>query len=191
MTERKNLIFAAGQDLPDLLAADVAKHFCDAVESYPFPLGVKVLPGIYNIDFVMFASVLGATPDGRNAGDAISCHYSPTPSRAVKGVTAALYSSAKGNLFRGVAASPVYLTLPRLFDTDYSQVVSALLEGCVALRLPIVNFSIVNTVELEDARRHPEKHRDLVVRVWGYNAYFVDLDDELQLHIINRTIENA
>ena len=55
----------------------------------------------------------------------------------------------------------------------------------------IVNFSIVNTVELEDARRHPEKHRDLVVRVWGYNAYFVDLDDELQLHIINRTIENA
>lgn len=183
--------FGNDEDEVDLLAADVAKHFCDAVESYPFPLGVKVLPGIYNIDFVMFASVLGATPDGRNAGDAISCHYSPTPSRAVKGVTAALYSSAKGNLFRGVAASPVYLTLPRLLDTDYSQVVSALLEGCVALRLPIVNFSIVNTAELEDARRHPEKHRDLVVRVWGYNAYFVDLDDELQLHIINRTIENA
>ena len=68
---------------------------------------------------------------------------------------------------------------------------SALYEGCVALRLPIVNLSIVSTAELEDARLHPEKHRDLVVRVWGYNAYFVDLDDELQLHIIHRTIHST
>ena len=180
--------FGNDEDCVDLLAAQIAAHFCDLVESYAYPCGVHVFPGIYNIDFVMFASVLGATPDGRNAGDAICCHYSPTPSRATRGVTAALQSAAKGNLWRGCAASPVYLTLPRLMDTDYTQVISALLEGSVALRLPIVNLSIVNVEELEDARIHPEKHRDLIVRVWGYNAYFVDLDDELQLHIINRTL---
>ena len=180
--------FGNDEDCVDLLAAQIAEHFCDLVESYAYPCGMRVFPGIYNIDFVMFASVLGATPDGRNAGDAICCHYSPTPSRATRGVTAALQSAAKGNLWRGCAASPVYLTLPRLMDTDYTQVISALLEGSVALRLPIVNLSIVNVEELEDARIHPEKHRDLIVRVWGYNAYFVDLDDELQLHIINRTL---
>ena len=183
--------FGNDEEGVDQLAAEIAAHFCEAVETYPYPCGMRVFPGVYNIDFVMFSSVLGATPDGRNAGDAICCHYSPTPSRATKGITAALQSAAKGNLPRGCAASPVYLTLPRLMDTDYAPVICALFEGCVNLRLPIVNLSIVNVEELEDALIHPEKHRDLIVRVWGYNAYFVDLDDELQLHIINRTLHTA
>ena len=183
--------FGNDEDGVDLLAAEIAAHFCDEVEQYDYPCGMRVLPGIYNIDFVMFASVLGATPDGRNAGDAICCHYSPTPSCATKGITAALQSASKGNLPRGCAASPVYLTLPRLMDTDYKAVISSLFAGCEALRLPVVNLSIVNVQELEDARIHPEKHRDLIVRVWGYNAYFVDLDDELQLHIIHRTLHTA
>ncbi|MBP3427895.1 MAG: hypothetical protein J6M47_06500 [Clostridia bacterium] len=183
--------FGNDEDGVDLLASEIAAHFCGVVEAYAYPCGMRVLPGIYNIDFVMFSSILGATPDGRNAGDAICCHYSPTPSRATKGITAALQSASKGNLPRGCAASPVYLTLPRLIDTDYTKVISALFDGCAALRLPIVNLSIVNVEELEDARIHPENHRDLIVRVWGYNAYFVDLDDELQLHIINRTLHTA
>lgn len=188
-TELRNLPkFGNDEDGVDSLAAEIFAHFCDTVRNFDYPCGIRVLPGAYNIDFVMFASILGATPDGRNAGDAICCHYSPTPSRATKGVTAALHSAAKGNLPQGCAASPVYLTLPRLLDTDYTAVISALLTGCVSLRLPIVNLSIVNVEELEDARRNPEAHRDLIVRVWGYNAHFVDLDDELQLHIINRTL---
>lgn len=180
--------FGNDEDDVDLIAAQIAQHFCKYVEQYPFPCSVRVLPGIYNIDFHMFATALGATPDGRHAGEAICCHYSPTPCRATKGITAALHSASKGHLPRGVAASPVYLTLPRLMDIDYTKVVYSLLEGCVALRLPIVNFSIVNVEELEDARIHPDQHRDLVVRVWGYNAYFTDLDDQLQVHIINRTL---
>ena len=183
--------FGNDEDGVDMIASEVACHFCAFVEGYPFPHGVQVFPGMYNIDFLMFASILGATPDGRDAGDAIGCHYSPTPNRAVKGATAALFSASKGDLPRGLAASPVYLTLPRLVDADYPQIISSLLYGCEALRLPIVNLSIVDTAELEDARVHPEKHRDLVVRVWGYNAYFVDLDDDLQLHIINRTLRTT
>lgn len=172
----------------DQIAAELASHFCAYVEQYPFPCGVKVWPGMYNIDFLMFATSLGATPDGRHAGDAICCHYSPTPSCARKGITAALNSAAKGNLRRGVAASPVYLTLPRLMNTDYTQVFLSLMEGCERLHLPIVNFSVADVEELLDAQAHPEKHRDLVVRVWGYNAYFIDLDDGLQRHIIERTL---
>ena len=40
--------------------------------------------------------------------------------------------------------------------------------------------------ELLEAREDPEKYRDLIVRVWGFNARFVELDRELQDHIINR-----
>ena len=41
---------------------------------------------------------------------------------------------------------------------------------------------------LEDARVHPEAHRDLIVRVWGFNARFIDLDADLQDHIIGRIL---
>ena len=182
-----------GNDDPmvDGIAAELATHFCEFVEKYPFPHQIHVLPGMYNIDFILFASILGATPDGRHAGDPICCHYSPTPSKAINGPTAALQSAAKGNLERGVAASPVYLTLPRLLDVDYPATVSALIKGIQTLHLPIVNLSIASEAELLDAVEHPEAHRDLVVRVWGYNAYFVDLDRPLQQHIIDRIMTQA
>ncbi len=182
--------FGNDEDDVDLLAADLAQRFCETVENYPFPCGVRVLPGIYNIDFQAFSAMLGASPDGRNAGDAICCHYSPTPGCATKGITAAFSSAAKGKLYRGVASSPVYLVLPRLLDVDYAKIVSPLLEGCRSLGLPVINLSVVNVEELEDARIHPENHRDLVVRVWGYNAYFNDLDEKMQLHVINRALHS-
>lgn len=112
---------------------------------------MRVLPGLYNIDFVMFASVLGATPDGRNAGDPICCHYSLTPSCATKGVTAALLSASKADLKRGVAASPVYVTIPRLLDTDLVPVIRSLTEEIEKLELPIVNLTVAEAEELRGA----------------------------------------
>ena len=54
--------------------------------------------------------------------------------------------------------------------------------------LPIVSLSIYNKALLEDAMVHPEKHEDLIVRVWGFNARFIDLDVNLQNHIIRRIL---
>jgi formate C-acetyltransferase len=41
---------------------------------------------------------------------------------------------------------------------------------------------------LEDALLHPEKHEDLVVRVWGFNARFIDLDEGLKRHVMSRIL---
>ena len=50
----------------------------------------------------------------------------------------------------------------------------------------LVQFNIVNTDTLRDAQRHPEKYRDLLVRVSTYSAYFVELSPEVQNDIIAR-----
>jgi formate C-acetyltransferase len=50
----------------------------------------------------------------------------------------------------------------------------------------LVQFNIVDTDTLRDAKKHPEKHRDLLVRVATYSAYFVELSPELQNDIIAR-----
>lgn len=148
---------------------------------------MNVWLGICNIDFLMFAASLGSTSDGLRAGDTICFRYLPK-SFAHKGVTAALNAAAKENMRRGVAASPVCLPLPRLMSTNYTQVFGSLMEGFERLHLPIVNFSVADVEELRDAQAHPKRHRDLVVRVWGHNAYFIDLNDGLPRYIIGRTL---
>ena len=53
--------------------------------------------------------------------------------------------------------------------------------GCQQLQL-----NVLDARKLEDARRHPEKHRDLIVRVWGWSGYFIELEPEYQEHVISR-----
>ena len=49
-----------------------------------------------------------------------------------------------------------------------------------------LQLNTVNAERMRDAQLHPEKHRDLIVRVWGWSAYFVELDKEYQDHVIAR-----
>ncbi len=175
-------------DAVDEIAAGLVRLFCDCVENYPDPLGVRILPGIYNIDFNMFASALGATPDGRNGGDIICEHYSPTPGCARNGPTAVIASASKAPLHRGCASSPLYLALPRAMGALDQSVLLTLIDACEQSGLPIVSLSVYNKSLLEDAKIHPEKHEDLIVRVWGFNARFIDLDENLQNHIIARIL---
>ena len=49
-----------------------------------------------------------------------------------------------------------------------------------------LQLNAVNTEKLLDAQAHPEKHRQLVVRIWGWSAYFVELDAEYQNHVLKR-----
>ena len=52
----------------------------------------------------------------------------------------------------------------------------------------MVTATVVSAEELQDAKIHPENHRDLIVRVGGYSDYFVDLSPELQDNVIARTV---
>ena len=71
------------------------------------------------------------------------------------------------------------------------QVVGALLAGLIATYFDgcgkHVQFNVVDRATLFDAQEHPEDHRDLLVRVAGYSAFFVELLPNLQNEIIKRT----
>ena len=172
----------------DRLAADLAAFFCQRVENYPTPLGIKPLPGIYNIDFNTFAGSIGATPDGRKGGELICEHYSPTPGNAKNGPTAVIQSAAKADLQRGCASSPLYLVLPRGLGAVDARMIGQMIKSCGEAGLPVVSISIYDRSVLEDAMLHPEKHEDLVVRVWGFNARFIDLDEGLKHHVMSRIL---
>ncbi len=69
---------------------------------------------------------------------------------------------------------------------DREGIVARLIDACDEAGVPVLNISMYDAAELRRAQREPERYKDLIVRVWGFNARFVELDEELQNHIIGR-----
>ena len=66
------------------------------------------------------------------------------------------------------------------------KIVEKLMGACDEAGVPVLNISMYDASELRRAQQEPERYKDLIVRVWGFNARFVELDEELQEHIIRR-----
>lgn len=181
--------FGNGDARTDELAAMIAGHFLDQVNAYRSRSGKRIRPGLYNIDFKIFANVTGATPDGRKFRDPIGEHCSPTPGAALCGPTAIVESASRLPMREGYASSVLQLTLDGssfVMGAQRERIIEGLMEGSRKAGVPVWNLSMYDREELLDAQKNPEKHRDLIVRVWGFNARFVELDEELQAHIIRR-----
>lgn len=190
---RKRLLLAPkygnGEKRVNELAAMISRKFLDEVGAYRSRSGKRIHPGLYNIDFKIFANVTGATPDGRKFRDAIGEHCSPTPGAAKKGPTAIVESASFLPMREGYASSVLHLTLDGgsfVMGADREKIVRQLLTATKKAGVPVCSLTMYKKDELLDAKVHPKAHQDLIVRVWGFNARFVELDEEMQEHIINR-----
>lgn len=195
---RRRLLAAPkfGNDLDevDQIAADIASRFCSWVCEAGDQIPQYLWPAMYSIFFLDHSALTGATSDGRHAGDPVAVHNSPTPGRATEGPSAVMQSVSKIDLSQGFAGSPVFLTISRNLipmDQEGLRIVDSMIRGGAALKLPIVSLAINDVRAMLDAQRHPERHEDLIVRVWGFNARFIDLTPEMQAHIIGRTVGGA
>lgn len=195
---RRRLLAAPkfGNDLDevDQIAADIASRFCSWVCEANEQIPQYLWPAMYSIFFLDHSALTGATSDGRHAGDPVAVHNSPTPGRAVEGPGAVMQSAAKLPLDQGFAGSPVFLTISRNLiprDREGTRIVDSIVRSGAEMKLPIVSLAINDVEAMLDAQRHPERHEDLIVRVWGFNARFIDLTPEMQAHIIGRTVGGA
>lgn len=135
-------------------------------------------------------TVIGATPDGRKAGEYLSEGCAAAHGAENSGPTAILISNknVKNEGYKERAA--------RLLNIKFSPAVVAGEEGTKRLvsfirtwcdlRLWHVQFSVVNRKTLLAAQKTPDKYRDLVIRVAGYSAYFTELTTMLQNELIAR-----
>ena len=178
-------------DEVDLLGRRFLSHYGHAVEKYDNVRGGKFQPGSYTVSaHVPLGAACGATPDGRKAHEALA-DGGLSPMRGVDkhGPTASLRSVSKlenvldsnGSLLN-VKFSPSTLEGERGLAK-----LTAYLRAFSRLKLQHIQFNVVNRQTLIDAQKHPEQHKDLVVRVAGYSAMFVELSKAIQDDIINRT----
>ena len=176
-------------DLADKHAVKVFNTYYKLVTGKPSSRG-----GVFRINMlpttchVYFGSVIGAMPDGRLAGDPLSEGISPVQGADCKGPTAVLQSAAKidhiktGGTLLNQKFSPSFFSGDEALDK-----LTALVRTYFRMDGHHIQFNVVSAETLKDAQKHPEKYRDLIVRVAGYSDYFNDLGEALQNEIIRRT----
>ena len=132
--------------------------------------------------------VVGATADGRHAGDFFGANLAPAQGVRVRGPISVLQSFSKINYRRIYNGGPITLELADAVfaDPDSLRKVAMLVRTVAQIGCQQVQINTVNLATLMDAQKHPENHRNLIVRVWGWSGYFCELAPEYQDHVIAR-----
>ncbi len=176
-------------DYADDIARQVFDAFFELIDGRPNTKGghyrINLLPTTCH---VYFGSMIGATPDGRKAGEPLSEGISPVQGADRKGPTAVLKSASKiDHLRTGGTLLNQKFTPQILSDETGIDKVAHLVRSYFAMDGHHIQFNVVTAATLRKAQQEPEKYRDLIVRVAGYSDYFVDLGPDLQNEIIRRT----
>ncbi|MFO7621512.1 MAG: glycyl radical protein [Bacteroidales bacterium] len=176
-------------DYADQHAVMVFEIYYDAVNGRPNTRrGVHRINMLPTTSHVYFGSVIGATPDGRKAGKPLSEGISPVQGADKQGPTSVLKSASKIDHMRTGGTLLNQKFSPGFFeDEDSYKCLTALIRSYFSLDGHHIQFNVVDAETLRDAQKHPELHRDLIVRVAGYSDYFNDLGEDLQNEIILRT----
>ncbi|MFB0563610.1 MAG: formate C-acetyltransferase/glycerol dehydratase family glycyl radical enzyme [Candidatus Lokiarchaeia archaeon] len=177
-------------DEADMYAQKCVEIWHDAIKDYRNYRGGKFWAGAYSATtHVPFGLLTASLPNGRKAGEPLSVGISPSQGMANSGPTAVLKSASKIDY----TLTPNGVALNLEFNPGYFRGkegvknFAALLKGFFSLGGMHVQFNFVGKETLMAAKKNPEKYKDLLVRVAGFSAAFVDLDPQVQDEIISRT----
>ena len=139
-------------------------------------------------DGIRYGKRTGALPDGRHAGDPLGNTMGPRPGNDRSGLTSLFRSVSALPLDKGVGGTTLNTTLPRsLLQTDEARAaVASAVRAFLHTGGQMVQVTTADLDALLDAKVHPERHGDLLVRIGGYSVHFVTLAPDSQDEIISR-----
>ena len=138
--------------------------------------------------YVPEGRIVGALPSGRLAGEPLVDASSPSRGKDIKGPTAVLNSMGKIDHVEILGGITFNLRIdPSVFHDGDMQRMAAMVRSFIDQKIFHMQVNVVSSDTLRAAQKEPEKYRDLVVKVAGYNAFFTQLTDSLQDTIIART----
>ncbi len=182
--------FGNDDDHVDSIFVDCWNHYNDTCLSETTYLGLQWIPAGLSISaHGPFGRVCGATPDGRVSGVSLTDGIlSSTPGTDLNGPIA-LFES-------GIKLDPVKMRSVQLNMKIHPNAVKGgsgsrklidLVKSYFGRGGYHIQFNIVDSAMLKDAQQHPEKYRDLIVRVAGFSAYWIELAKPIQDERIART----
>jgi formate C-acetyltransferase len=185
-------------DRADSLMTWLFDAFADACEGYGCTSRGGILrPGsgsaMYYLWLVqghadMREPVVGATAEGRQKGQPLGANLAPEQGVRIRGPISELQSFAKIDYRRICNGGPITMELSDTVfrDAEALRKVALLVRTFAQLGCQQLQLNSLDLETLLDAKTHPERHPNLIVRVWGWSGYFCELSPEYQDHIIAR-----
>ncbi|MHB8877297.1 MAG: glycine radical domain-containing protein, partial [Myxococcaceae bacterium] len=181
--------FGQEHELPRSIARELQAFVFERFQGHPHYRGGRYLPGYWSMsNHVAFGLLSGAVPSGRKKGRPFTPGLTPS----------ALAKASLTEQIHTVASLPaVHMpnniafnvkVVPGAGDT-HQQIVERMAAYSGAyfeLGGMQMQFNVTSSQTLRDAVAHPEKYGDLLVRISGYNAYFVELNRDIQAELIER-----
>ena len=166
----------------------------DEIAGHTTPHGFKLIPGWFTwADTIRFGKAVGATPNGRKAGEPISHGANPLPGfrkdGALTAMARAVASVQPG--YGNTAPWQLEVDLGLADDPGAVDKVMALLDGHFALGGTLVNINVVDAEKIRAAHKDPSKYPDLVVRVTGFTAYFNSLSPAFRELVVKRLVKET
>jgi formate C-acetyltransferase len=137
--------------------------------------------------YLWHANEIGASADGRLANEPFGANFAPSLFANV-GPVSVIKSFSKQHFENVMNGGPLTIEFHNSVfrDNDGIKKVAQLVKYFITLGGHQLQLNSVNLETMKDAQEHPENYGRLVVRIWGWSAYFVELDREYQDHVIRR-----
>lgn len=176
-------------DAVDSLATRLLDDFADGLEGKRNDYGGCYRAGTGTAMYYLWhANKIGATADGRRKGEPFGTNFSPNLFTKTPGPVSVIRSFTKQHLGRVCNGGPLTLEFASSMfaDPESTAKLAELVRFFIQRGGHQLQLNAVNAEKLKDAQKHPENYGQLVVRIWGWSAYFVELDREYQDHVIAR-----
>lgn len=184
--------YGKGFTLADDYAVKVSQCFTRAVTKSKTPKGHRMVPGLFSwANTIPMGKILGATPNGRKAGEPISHGANPNPGFREDGAATAM-SNAIASVQPGYGnTAPMQLELEPGIAKEEGGValIAEFLADHCRKGGTLINLNILNAEKITEAQKDPEKYPDLVVRVTGFSAYFASLSPEFRQLVVDRVVK--
>jgi len=182
--------YGNGDAYADEIGREVVTFAWETLYAHETPRGGRYLPSC--ILFATYAGagkLVGATPDGRKAGEVLTDSVGPAQGRDTRGPTAMLNSACRLPLALAAGTPVLNLRFQKsVMRTERDlEKIAALIRTFFARGGMQLQISVLSREEMLAAQKEPEKHAELIVRIGGYSEYFTRLDRALQDSVIART----
>ena len=185
--------FGTGGSRADWWAKRVSDAYTNFVKDHPTPGGFNVIPGLFSHGIVaILGKNMGATPNGRHAGESIFHSADPDPGFMPGGGAS---PTAKSNAVAAVQpgwgnSAPLQIDFDKHLAKEYGglEAIESMIKTHDAQGGTLININVISKEQLLEAHDDPEKYPDLVVRVTGYSAFFKTLSPEYRQQIVDRIL---
>ncbi len=177
------------EELPDTMTVQLLQMFADALKGKKNCRGGVYRAGTGSAMYYLWhANEIGASPDGRRKGEPFGTNFSASLFAKINGPLSVIQSFTKPDFTENTNGGPLTLEFAASMFKDEESVkkVAALVKAYIDMGGHQLQLNAVNSEMLKAAQEHPEEHRQLVVRIWGWSAYFVELDKDYQDHVLRR-----